>query len=256
MQSSTEVTSDGRDDAPTAVSWPLTTALPRRLALVLGGTLLLLAVGHMAVLVSRFVLHEEYAFGLVQFLDLDDEQSLGTWVATTVHLACALLAGLTGLVARQRSDRWARNWFLLAVVFTAMSVDEAAALHENLIKPVRAALGLSGVLYYAWVLPVLAVGLVFLLSQLAFLRAHWQPTGRNLVLAGALFVAGAAGMEMLEGVVVSSGDRGSLLHGVLIGIQEVAENAGVMLAAVVLATHLVRTLGEPHLVVTPSRAQA
>jgi hypothetical protein len=234
-----------------ALSWTVPRTAPRRLARLLAVLLLVLALGHATALVLRHGFGKTYAFGLVEFLDLDFEESLGTWVNASLLLLCALLAALSALVAGARGERWVRNWWTIAAVFTIMSVDEIGTLHEDLITPLRNAFDLGGVLYLPWIIPAVALGLVFLVSQLRFLHQHWHPLGRRLVVAGVLFVAGAVGMEMAEAVVAERGLKTTLLNDLLTGLQESAEIGAVMLAAVALLGHLIRTLRGPTVYAVP-----
>lgn len=229
-------------DAP---SLRLTPRVLRGLRLAVAVVVGLVALGHVAFIVLRHGLGLTYALGLVQFLNLDDEESLGTWLSSALMLSCSVLSAAAALLARHRRDRWQRNWWVLAVVFALLSLDESTAMHENLIKPVRSALDLSGAFYFAWVLPVSALGLLFLLSQVRFLRDRWRPVGRGLVVAGLVFVGAAVGLELLEGLLITDGRRDGFLYAVVTGLQEVGELTGMGLALYALLAYLVRDLGNP-----------
>lgn len=219
---------------------------PRRLGAVLAVLLLGIAVAH---LVGTTVP------GRISVLDLGAEQSVGTWVSSALHASAAVLAAVAALLARRvHGGRWERSWWLLAAVFAVMSVDEVAAVHDRLLGPVRAALGTTGVFYYAWVIPALALGAVFLLLQIRFLVSLDRSTRLGLLGAGALFVAGAAGMEMAEGWLASVGRRDSLLFDVLVTVEEVAEIGALSLAVCVLLRHVLDTFGTPRLVFSPVAA--
>ncbi len=38
-------------------------------------------------------------------------------------------------------------------IYTFLAIDETAQIHEKLIAPIRVAFGLTGALYFAWVIP-------------------------------------------------------------------------------------------------------
>ena len=217
-------------------------AATRSLVSGLAVLLLALAVGHAVSMALRFGLGRDYAFGLVPLLDLNDERSVGTWATAVILLGCAQVAVLCGLAARRRGEHWQRNWWLLAAVLTAMSVDEIATMHEDLIPPLRTAFGLSGVLYYGWVVPLVAAGTVFLLVQLRFLRHLGHPTGLRLVVAGAVYVSGAAGLELVQSVLAESGAKFEGPYAAAAGLEEVMELAGAMVALWALFSHLVSEL--------------
>lgn len=190
----------------------------------------------------------------LQVFDLAREQTFGTWVTSAVHLLSAALAGACALLARAQGSRWARNWLLLTVVLALLSADETAGLHDRLVVPLRDRFDTSGALLYPWVAVAGVLGAAFLLVQLRFLRGLGRPTGRDLVLAGVVFVAGAAGMEMLEGLVASPGGAGadSLLYAGLVLVEELMELGASMWVVVILLRHLMTWLGRPRLVVAPS----
>lgn len=217
-------------------------AATRRLVSGLAVLLLALAVGHAVSMALRFGLGRDYAFGLVPLLDLNDERSVGTWVTVALLLGCAQIAVLCGLAARRRGEHWQRNWWLLAAVLTALSVDEVATMHEDLIPPLRSGFGLSGVLYYGWVIPLVAAGAVFLLVQLRFLRHLGRPTGLRLVAAGGVYVSGAAGLELVQSVLAESGAKFDAPYAAAAGLEEVMELAGAMVALWALFSHLASDL--------------
>lgn len=212
---------------------------PRRLAAVLAAGLVLLGLAHV---VGTMVV------GGISAVDLGAEQSVGTWVNSELHALNAVLAATAALLARGRRSRWEKNWWLLSAVFALMSWDEVAAVHDRLLEPVRDALDATGVFYYAWVIPALVLGAVFLAVQVQFLRALDGATRRGLMLAGVLFVAGAAGFEMAEGWLASTGRRESAVFDWLILVEELLEMGALMLAACVLLRYVVETFGELQLV--------
>lgn len=208
---------------------------------VLVATWLLLAAGGLLSIGLKFGLDLDHVFGVVPFLDLDGESSLGTWTAAVLLLTCGILSLAEAALARSADSRWWRNWALLGAVFVLMSLDEVGRLHDRISKPLQSLLGTSGVLHYAWLVPVLALGVAFLLYQARFLLALGR-TGRHLLLAGVVFVLGAAGLEMAQGVAITAGGRSP--WDVFPLVEELLEFAGVMLALRALVVHLLAQLPE------------
>jgi hypothetical protein len=147
------------------------------------------------------------SLALLSIADLADERSFGTWVGSSLHLLCAVLAAAGALLARRDGTRWTANWWLLAAAFLAMSADETASAHDRLVVPLQERFDTSGVLLYPWVVAGLVLGSGFLLVQLGFLRSLGR-TGTRLFLAGGVFAAGAVGLEMVEGSSPVRGERG------------------------------------------------
>jgi len=161
--------------------------------------------------------------------DVGGEQTVGAWLSSVMLMLCALVLLYIGAMERQRGASYARHWLGLSVIFAGLSMDEAVGLHEMTINPLREMFGTSGFFLYAWVIP--ATGFVALvgLAYLGFLR-HLEPAFRVLfVLAGALFVGGALGFEMVEGELVDFYARHLLIYEAAMHLEDALESAGELL---------------------------
>jgi hypothetical protein len=175
---------------------------------------------------------------LVPFFSLSLEVNFPTWYSALLLAGCgvALLAIAAG--ARQSGAPFRRHWTLLGVVFLYMSLDEAVEIHEHL----GGLLELHGVLYYSWVVPA---GAVVLLLGVAYLRFLWHlpaPTRWRFILAGALYVGGALGMELPLGWWTERAGADNLGYALLDWVEETLELVG---ASLFLAS-LLGYLGERH----------
>ncbi len=79
---------------------------------------------------SRFFLGHDYVFGLVPLTHLDGEASIPSWYSSSALLLCAIVLAMVASVKRSREDPDARYWVGLAVLFTYLSLDEGAGIHE------------------------------------------------------------------------------------------------------------------------------
>lgn len=223
------------DDYEIVVTPSLTRPLGRAFVVVLA----VLAVGHVVAMLWSDVI------GHLGVLSLVQETSVGTWVTSVVHLLCAVLATIGARLARRERSRWVANWYLLAALFALMSLDEVAAIHERFSTPVRQVLGTGGgALYYAWVIPALLFAVAFFLLQVGFLRSLDARTRRNLIRAGLLFVAGAAGLEMVEAVLETQGLQHGTVYLSLVMAEELMELGAILWVVCTLADHLLRRVGE------------
>ena len=109
-------------------------------------------------------------------------------------------------------------------------------LHERLIVPVRSLVSGSGFLYYAWVLPYGILVALFLAVYAGFVRRLPAATRRLFLLAGALYVSGALGFELVEGLYASR--AGGRLFAALITVEECLEMLGVVLFIYALLSYL------------------
>jgi hypothetical protein len=187
--------------------------------------LLLLTVARGGPLPSYFV---DDLPGAVRLLHLDGERNVPAQFSALLLL---LNAGLFAVWGRLKVVRTRAFWLLCAAVFALLACDELFELHERIGTALRGALHLTGLLYYAWVLPYAAATL--LLTALAVPALFRLPpaTRRRLALAAAVYLGGALGMEMLGGFVLSSlgAGRGSLLYLACVTLEESLEIAGLVL---------------------------
>lgn len=167
------------------------------------------------------------AFALL--FKLSAEQTFPAYISALMLMASAVLLWVNAAAARQTNRGYVRHWWWLGVIFAYLSFDEAVAIHELLITPMRRnfAAFSQGIFHYAWVVPfgifVLVVGLLYL-RFLAHLPAK---TRWKMVAAGVLYVGGALGMEMLGGAIAYRHGTENIAYALTALIEEVLEMAGV-----------------------------
>jgi len=206
--------------------------------------IVLLTAAHAACLVARFGFEHDELLGLVPLLDLNGEMNLPTLYASASLALCACLAAACAEARRQRRASCVPAWWALSLALAFMAFDEYVGLHERLSRPLRAALGLDGLLHNAWVLPYGVAALLATLAAIPFLRRLPASTRRGFLAAGSVFVVGALGVEMLSGPVrEAAGDVTSLPFALLATLEELCEMLGVLLCARTLARHLVEHEG-------------
>jgi hypothetical protein len=154
--------------------------------------------GIVTLLVTLGILHYVYAafFGedfimkLTQVFDVNRENSIPTVFAIfNLLLSSTLLFGVY-LHRRTTHDRLAPYWLALSVIFLVLSVDEGASLHER-------ASGLK--LFNTWVIYGALFSLAVFVAFIPFLLRIDRRTAALFILAGAIFVAGAVGLEYFGG---------------------------------------------------------
>ncbi len=178
---------------------------------------------------------------LAQLFDVADEGNITSWVSALLLLGAAVLLALNAHTAHIEGDRDERSWWLLAAVFTYLSLDEAAALHELLIEPVGSLTDASGLFRYAWIIVAIPLLAILGVALLGYLRRLPGPTRRAFLLAGAVFVGGAVGVEAIEGAILDAGITGYGVHRLLVSIEEALENIGVALFIGALLPHMATT---------------
>ncbi len=204
----------------------------------------------------------QYALGLgdpydlVSFFSLSDEQNLPTWLVSGLLLGCAGLLALVATSARQAGGRYVAHWWILAGAFLYISLDEFVQLHEHM----NHWFDWGGFLYFGWVVPA---GILVTLFGLAYLRflAHLPPhTRHRFVLAGALYVGGALGVELALGYWTDLAGDQNFVYALVDWVEESMELIGVALFAWFLIEYLAGSAGRVAFVVqgspTPGEAPA
>ncbi|ACY15567.1 hypothetical protein [Haliangium ochraceum] len=161
---------------------------------------------------------------LVPMLSLSYEANLPTWYASLLLFACALALAANAAGAKRSGAALAGRWRLLSALFLYISLDEAVGIHEHL-----GVLELGGVLYFSWVVPAAAAVLLLALIYLPFLARLPPATRRGFVLAGALYVGGALGMELPLGWWTERAGNDNLTYALIDFVEEALELTGATL---------------------------
>ena len=105
-------------------------------------------------------------------------------------------------------------------MFAYLTADEYLHLHEMLTAPMRRLLHVDGLLHYAWVVPYALIGIVLLFTLWPFLRRLPRRVVRNMLIAGAVYIGGAMGLEMVGGKVDTLFGENSLALVLLSTVEE------------------------------------
>ncbi|GAA1377501.1 hypothetical protein GCM10009661_47340 [Catellatospora chokoriensis] len=178
---------------------------------------------------------------IVKFFYVDKEQNLPTWFSSGLLFLAALLLWQLGGADRASGGRFHRRWRVLAAVFTGLSLDEFSQFHE--LGAQADVLDAGGASYLSWLVLAAPLVLVLALSYLPLLLAL-PPRVRWLMLgAAALFLGGAAGIEVLgaytgrENIGFTPG-WASMRYVLAASAEELCEMLGVVLFIYATALHL------------------
>lgn len=195
-----------------------------------------------ATILSRFYFGFDFALGLVPLFDFGAEKNIPTLYSSLALLVSSTLLFLIALSHRRNGASY-RYWFGLAFIFLFLSIDETATLHERLIKPVRALLNTSGLLYFAWVIPYGAVLIVFILTYSRFLMRLPAKTRILFCIAGTTFVTGAIGFELLGGRHYEIHGKSNTAYALFQTAEEFLEMLGVVIFIYSLLNYIVNQFG-------------
>ena len=146
----------------------------------------------------------------LRIFDVGEERSIPTWFESIQFLLCSILLAVIAVAKKRRGDRYSSHWSVLSIILLLLSLDEVASIHEaigqqseRLLHNITGFIP-SGAISFFWVVPGAVFVIIVLLAYLRFLANLPQTTRRLFLFAGALFVLGALGVEMLTAQVMSS----------------------------------------------------
>lgn len=172
---------------------------------------------------------------LIEFLSLSWEQNLPTWVSSLTLFSCAVLLMLNALKAQAGQSGYTAHWWCMAGIFAYISLDEFTTLHENLNQWFDFG---GGVLYYSWVVPAGIIVAIIGVMYLGFLRHLPWIARRRFVTAGALYVGGALGVELILGYWTHHNGIHNATYALIDLVEESMEIAGAMFFLYSLLDHL------------------
>lgn len=216
---------------------PLT---PSRVAVAMVGAALAITAANA---VAQVLLHGagyDHLFGFGWLVDVDREQNLATWFATVQLVTVASLLAAIATVSRAAGRPHVRAWSALAVLFFLLSIDEATQVHE-IANQARDLLGTGGYLFLPWVIGGALLAATVAIGSLGLLRSLPRATAGLVLLAGGVFVAGAAGVELFQAAALETATAPTGRIAALAAIEEAMEMAGLAIFAYALGRHLERT---------------
>jgi len=210
---------------------------PERTVLWLLVALALLLVANYLTLIP--LMFPDYFNRIMPFesFNFDKERNFPTMFGVYLFFTAALLCGAIAVSARMERRRWL-HWAGMGFVLLFMSVDDATELHEKLSTPLREALGTSGPLYFAWVIPyalgVLALGCCYMPWFFRLpLRSRWLFAG-----AAVLFVGGALGVELIGSLHYQEYGKNLVYYALWATVEETLEFLGKILLIYALLDYM------------------
>jgi hypothetical protein len=224
------------------------TFVPKRVVTVLGTIIIFLIVANIVGIVSHFY----FGSHRIALFNLDREGNIPTLFSSVTTLLCAGLLAVIATARKRQEKREYLYWAGLAIIFLFLAVDDGAAIHENIIRPLRTALHTSGVLYFAWVIPygilVIAVGLIYL----RFLFTLTVKTRYMIILAGILYVGGALGFELIGGYWTTLYGQENLAYELITTCEQTLQMSGILVFIYALMSFIASELNDIYLYIGSS----
>jgi hypothetical protein len=212
---------------------------PRRTLGIVVPIIVFLTVISLAGQYWRLALHHHAGHWIVRQFNLDDELNIPTAYQAITLGCCALLLWTIAWRERQLKRRHIFQWALLGCIFLLLANDEAFRIHERL-GQFRDDLpwGLGREFRTGWVMfGLLFVGVVGLI-YLPFLYRLPRRFALLFMVAGAIYVGGAVGMEVVEDPWVEAHGRDNMHYQLMSTLEEDMEMTGIALFLFALTSYL------------------
>jgi hypothetical protein len=207
-----------------------------RLTAILIAVMVFLVIASMTGMVAKLYINEDWLHRFIRVFDLNTEINIPSIFSTFLLMLCAGAVAANAKFST-RLDR--PHWYILSLVFTFLAADEFLSFHERLTTPIRAALHTSGLLYFAWIIPYGLAACVGAVFYVPFLFRLPKSTRNGILLAGAIYLSGAVGIESFEGAYF---ERNRNLQDVWFEALTTAEETLEMLGAIIFLDTLLANL--------------
>ncbi len=201
--------------------------------------------------VINYTTEHHSLFGLIPFLNLDEELNLSTFFSGLILLFSSLLLAIIYFQKRKEKDRF--YWATLSLGFLYMMFDEMFMIHERYVRPIMHKilegddLGIFNLEWLTWVIPF---GIIVFILGFIFFRFWYnlpRKTRMLFFIAAVIFVGGAIGFELIEGIVVYKLGEDNLMVALTCSIQESLEIFGVIIFIKALLDYLSSNYKEFHI---------
>jgi hypothetical protein len=179
-----------------------------------------------------------YVHHLVEKFNVDTELSVPAFYNVLLLLIASCLSWFIGR-NQTFADALPNRWSLLAFVFFLLAMDEGIGIHEyfngSTLKNFRS---VSKYLYWTWVIPYALFSLTFFVLYVPFLWSLPARIGRLLVAAGAIYVGGAIGVEMLGAGFYTDDGKRSIGYLLMTHLEEMMEMTGLVVFIYALTVYI------------------
>lgn len=164
---------------------------------------------HIGFKVLFFASGHDQVLGLAALFDLNQEAAVPTFFAVAALGAAALTAAaVTGATPQLRLKV---GWMFAALCLAFMAIDEGVGLHDRLAIPLQQRLGTTDFLFIGWLPVYIALVVLAGMVFVPLARALPRRTAVRLVVAGAVFLGCAMGIEMIESRMMYAASGGAAL---------------------------------------------
>ncbi len=188
--------------------------------------------------------HEFILDQLMKSFYLDAEGNIVTFINALLLFIPSLILTAISIWKTSVKDKFRFHWIGLALIFLFLSIDEAAVIHENMIKPMRAIVGAEGFFYFAWIIPGIIIVAAFGLLYFMFFL-HLENKFKILfMLSLGVYISGVIGGEMISGYYAANLGLKNYTYAVVASLEESVEYIGCSLIIYSLLKYIEHYLPE------------
>ena len=202
-----------------------------------------LAVLHIQQLILYFMINDPNKFDFIRLLDFDYEGNLPSIYSMLAILCCSLTLFLIANAKKQADQPFQFHWLLLGWVFLFLSIDEGAAVHEEIGDLTELFVDASGFLYFPWVIPYVTMVVVLTAFYFRFLLHLPKPTLIRFIIAAGLFLTGAVGIEIFSAREADINGTETILYSALYTMEEICEMVAMVIFLHALLEYYQREFG-------------
>ena len=162
------------------------------------------------------------------YFNFDREANLPSLYSALALGFCGYLLNTIAAVKKWSRAKYIKHWKALAYIFFFMAIDEACSIHELLIPIMKGFVRAEGLLYFPWVIPAFFLVVVFAFTFRKFTWALPNKTKTLFLSAGAIYILGALGMEVVGGYIADNQGYNTI-YGLISSIEELLEMLGIVI---------------------------
>ena len=198
---------------------------PKNVLYILFSTIFVLLFGN----ISSFINYRttKNTKGFFKLLDFDLEHNIPTFYAVVTLFLCFILLLFIAYAHKKIGNKY-YLWLGLSLCFLFLSFDEHIGVHERIAIYLRDTFFLTGILYYAWVIPYgIAFTIFSLIYHFNFLPLLPKKIRRLFLISGLIYVTGAIGLELLAGMYYNPSNEINDITFILYTFEELLEMIGI-----------------------------
>ena len=179
---------------------------------------------------------------LIEAFNLDVEKNIPSLYVLVEWLFCLALLSVITFVKKKQKSPYA-PWMGIVILFGFLSFDEFMSIHESISWHIHLAFKTSGALFYPWIIPYSILIVILGIVSLKFMMNLPAMTRNLFIFAFVVFTASAIGIELFEGLHLSTHGKDNVYYLVFVTIEESLEMAGLVIFIYALSSYLTNELG-------------